>query len=38
MHAGMAVVDAAAMAADGHVRAAVHTLFTKSVALSLRSA
>jgi MoaA/NifB/PqqE/SkfB family radical SAM enzyme len=38
MHAGMAVVDAAAMAADGHVRAAAQTLFTKSVALSLRSA
>jgi len=38
MHAGMAVVDAAAMAADGHVRATVQTLFTKSVALSPRSA
>jgi hypothetical protein len=38
MHAGLAVVDAAAMAADGHVRAAMKTLFNKSVALSLKSA
>ena len=38
MHAGVAAVDAATMAADGHARAAVQTFFNKSVALSLRSA
>ena len=38
MHAGVAAVDAAAMAADGHALAAVQAFFNKSVALSLRSA
>ena len=38
MHAGVAAVDAAALMEGGHTRAALKTLFNKSVVLSLKSA